>query len=258
MSSLLELRNLTRRFGGLVAVEGLSFSVLRGEIVGIIGPNGAGKTTVFNMITGFLKPSSGQVYFQNEEITGFRPEAIAARGLVRTFQSTALFSSLPVLDNVLVGLHLHAHNGLLSALLPTQRIARQRRQEQERAMDVLSFLGLGSHAYELAKNLPHGHQRVLGLAIALAAAPQLLLLDEPMTGMDAQEVAALVEAIQRIRQQGTSVLLVEHNVDAVQELCDRVAVLHHGQKIAEGSPRQVLAQPAVVEAYLGTDYELAP
>ena len=251
---LLETRGLTKHFGGLAAVNRVDLAVEQGEIVGLIGPNGAGKTTCFNLLSGFLSPTSGTIAFAGEDITGLRPHDIVRRGLVRTFQLTTLFQDMTALENVLMGLHLHSRRGLRQALLtagmfPSDEVA------QSRA--ALEFTGLGAHADQLARNLPHGHQRILGIAMALAARPRLLLLDEPVTGMNLEESGRVMALVKTIRDRGTAVLLVEHNMRAVMGTCQRVVVLNFGQKLAEGSPAAVSSSASVIEAYLGAGLEHA-
>ena len=247
--ALLETRELTRLFGGLAAVNRVDLTVDKGEIVGLIGPNGAGKTTCFNLLSGFLRPTRGSIVFDGEDITGLRPHQIAARGLVRTFQQTTLFQDLTALENVLLGLHLSSGKGPRQVLFsrrdfPADEIARGR--------EVLDFTGLSAHADQLSRNLPHGYQRVLGIAMALAAQPRLLMLDEPVTGMNLDESGRVMELVQTIRSRGTTILLVEHNMKAVMGTCERIVVLNFGQKLAEGTPSQVSTSPAVIQAYLGT------
>jgi branched-chain amino acid transport system ATP-binding protein len=247
--ALLEIRELTRLFGGLAAVNRVDLTVDRGSIVGLIGPNGAGKTTCFNLLTGFLRPTRGSIVLDGEDITGLRPHQIAARGLVRTFQQTTLFPDLTALENVLLGLHLSSGKGPRQVLFsrrdfPADEIARGR--------EVLDFTGLTAHADQLSRNLPHGHQRVLGIAMALAAQPRLLLLDEPVTGMNLDESGRVMELVKTIRSRGTTVLLVEHNMKAVMGTCERIVVLNFGQKLAQGTPAQVSTSPEVIQAYLGT------
>jgi len=247
--ALLETRELTRLFGGLAAVNRVDLTVDKGEIVGLIGPNGAGKTTCFNLLSGFLRPTRGSIVFDGEDITGLRPHQIAARGLVRTFQQTTLFQDLTALENVLLGLHLSSGKGPRQVLFsrrdfPPAEVARGR--------EVLEFTGLSAHADQLSRNLPHGHQRVLGIAMALAAQPRLLMLDEPVTGMNLDESGRVMELVQTIRSRGTTILLVEHNMKAVMGTCERIVVLNFGQKLAEGTPSQVSTSPAVIQAYLGT------
>ena len=246
--ALLEARDLTKHFGGLAAVSQFDLTVDTGEIVGLIGPNGAGKTTCFNLLSGFLPPTVGTVTFNGENITGLAPHYIVQRGLIRTFQLTVLFQDMTVLENVLMGLHLHSRRGLGRLLFSRRRFPRA---EVSWAQEILEFTGLVSHADQLAKNLPHGHQRVLGIAMALAARPRLLLLDEPVTGMNHEESQRVMNLVRTIRDRGMTILLVEHNMKAVMGICERIVVLNFGQKLAEGTPAAVSANPDVITAYLG-------
>ncbi len=245
---LLEARDLSKRFGGLAAVSSLNFTVETGEIVGLIGPNGAGKTTCFNLLSGFHSPTSGSVVFAGEDITGRRPHEIVARGLVRTFQHTTLFQDLTVLENVLLGLHLHSRAGLRQLLFSRRGFPPD---EVSLSREVLEFTGLATEADQLARNLPHGHQRVLGIAMALATRPRLLLLDEPVTGMNLEESARVMSLVKTIRDRGTTILLVEHNMKAVMGTCERIVVLNFGQKLTEGPPAAVSTNAEVIRAYLG-------
>lgn len=251
---LLETRNLTKHFGGLAALSHVDLVVGESEIVGLIGPNGAGKTTCFNLLSGFLRPTTGTVIFDGEDITGLKPHQIVKRGLVRTFQLTTLFQEMTALENILLGIHLYSRLGLRQVLFtrrtfPPDEVARSR--------EVLEFTGLGSHAGQLARNLPHGHQRVLGIAMALAARPRLLLLDEPVTGMNVEESGHVMALVKTIRDRGTTILLVEHNMKAVMGTCERIVVLDFGQKLAEGAPAEVSTNSKVIEAYLGSGLEHA-
>jgi len=247
--ALLEAHNLTKHFGGLAAVNRVDITVEAGEIVGLIGPNGAGKTTCFNLLSGFLPPTTGTITFNGEDITGLKPHQIVARGLVRTFQLTTLFQEMTVLENVLLGLHLSSRRGLGPTLL--RRFAFPR-DEIARSQEVLEFTGLAPYAQQLAKNLPHGHQRTLGIAMALATRPRLLMLDEPVTGMNLEESQRTMRLVQTIRDQGTTILLVEHNMKAVMSTCERIVVLSFGEKLAEGTPTEVSTNQDVITAYLGT------
>jgi branched-chain amino acid transport system ATP-binding protein len=246
--ALLEAQNLTKYFGGLAAVNRVDLALEEGEIVGLIGPNGAGKTTCFNLLSGFLPPTAGTITFVGEPLTGLKPHHIVARGLVRTFQHTTLFQDMTVLQNVLMGLHLHSRKGLGHVLFSRQAFPQD---EIDRCHEVLAFTGLQELADQLAKNLPHGHQRTLGIAVALAVRPRLLMLDEPVTGMNIDESQRIMALIKTIRDRGTTILLVEHNMRAVMGTCERIIVLNFGQKLAEGPPAAVSSNPDVIAAYLG-------
>ena len=250
MGALLELDRVSKSFGGLTAVRDLSFRVEEGEIRGLIGPNGAGKTTTFNVISGFYRPTSGSIRYRGRTISGLGASRIAEDGLVRTFQSTTLFHEMTVFENMLVGCHLQARTGLFAALFGLDRP--RRRAAEARALQVLRFLDLEQRRDDVAANLPHGLQKALGLGIALAGEPKLLLLDEPFAGMNSEETRTMMGLVRRIREEGVTILLVEHDMQAVMGLCDRITVLNFGVLLAEGSPQEIRAHPEVVEAYLGT------
>lgn len=244
--ALLEVRGLKKVFGGLTAVNELDFNIHEGEILGLIGPNGAGKTTVLNMITGFLRPTKGKVFFKEEEITYLRPHRIAAKGVVRSFQANNLFKEMTVFDNLVVAQHLVKQNeGSLDSKT-------DRGDTQQKTINLLDYMGLTSFKNELSKNLPHGHQRALGIAIALSVNPRLLLLDEPLTGMVMQEAFSIINRIKGLRERGVTIAIVEHNVRAIMALCDRIVVMNFGRKIAEGSPKEIQNNKDVIEAYLGS------
>lgn len=251
--SLLDINNLTKRFGGLVAVNGLDFSVNEGEIVGLIGPNGAGKTTVFNMIAGMYRPTRGDIIFRNKKIHRLTTSRIAQLGAVRTFQLTNLFGDMTVMENIIIGSHQYHGISMLGSLLNTRSALSKETVAGREAGAIMEFMELKEHGEVLARNLTHGLQRRLEVAIALAAKPELLLLDEPLQGMNHEEVKDMLNCIAEIRQQGKAVLLVEHNMKAVTSICERVVVLNFGEKIDEGAPQTVMKNPEVVEAYLGVE-----
>jgi branched-chain amino acid transport system ATP-binding protein len=249
---IIEVRDLTRRFGGLVAVNGLSFKVARGAIHGLIGPNGAGKTTTFNVISGFYAPTSGQVIYDGRDVSGRKTSALAAIGLVRTFQGTTLFQEMTVLENVLVGCHLSARAGFLQRLTGGDRDIEA--QADRKARGLLQEFSLDHLSDETADNLPHGHQRALGMVVGLAADPKVILLDEPFTGMNPEETGQMVVLVRRIRDRGVTVMLVEHDMSAVMELCDVITVMNFGQLLTEGRPEEIRSDPQVIEAYLGAPH----
>lgn len=249
--AILEISNLTKDFGGLRAVGHLNFDVERGGIHGLIGPNGAGKTTVFNLVTGFIPTTNGSVVFNAKDITNLKPHIIAQKGLVRTFQLTSLFNNLSVLNNILIGCHFNSHIGFLGSLFKTS-LAKDKEQDiKKKAIKILKFLGLYNIKDELAKNLPHGHQRALEIAVAMGAEPKLLMLDEPFTGMNIEETKIMMGIVSQLRETGITIVLVEHDMRAVMGLCDRITVLDFGTKIAEGTPEEIRRHPEVIKVYLG-------
>jgi len=252
---LFEVQNITKYFGGLAAVSQVNFSVYPSEILGLIGPNGAGKSTVFNLISGFHPLTSGNIIFKGEDITGLKPHMIAKRGIGRAFQAVTLFMKLSVLENVLNGFHLYYSQGAWKSFLHMPSARHEESSAKKEALEILEFIGLNDVRGQLAQNLPHGHQKILGVCIALAIRPTLLLLDEPLTGMHSEETEAMMNVIRQIRERGITIILVEHNIDAVMRLCDRIIVLNHGRKIAEGLPLEIRNHKEVIEAYLGTDEE---
>ncbi len=249
---LLEVKQLSKRFGGLQAISDLDMAVEEGEIRGVIGPNGAGKTTLFNVISGTQRATSGEVFLDGAKLTGLRPSKIAGKGGVRTFQRSALFNDFTVLQNVSIARHLHARESVLSAILGTAR--RMERTNEERAVEILEFIGLDEFKDELSANLSHGHQRALGVAMALATEPRILMLDEPVAGMNPAETQRMTEIIRKLRDEwNITVLLVEHDMKTVMGLCEYITVLNFGKKLTEGVPAEIIANPEVIEAYLGSD-----
>jgi len=247
----LQVSELAVRFGGVTALGGVSFAVAPGTVTSLIGPNGAGKTTAFNVITGFQRPTAGHVSHEGVVITGWRPHRIAERGLVRTFQKTSVFPGLTVMENVLTGLHLRGRVGVGSALFRRRRVAEEERGLADEAGSVINFVGLGGRREELASALSYGDQRMLELAVALAARPRLLLVDEPASGMATSEKIAVAGLIRKIRDGGVTVFLVEHDMRLVMGISDRVLVLNYGRLIADGSAAEVQRNPDVIRAYLG-------
>ncbi|MBE9553900.1 MAG: ABC transporter ATP-binding protein [Proteobacteria bacterium] len=246
------VESVSKRFGGLLALDGISLSVREGEIRGVIGPNGAGKTTFFNVVSGLYKPTAGSIMFQGADISRMRPSKIAALGVVRTFQRAALFPKYSVVENIAIARHLHADTSFLGAIFGGSQ--RSDREAEEKAREIVEFLHLADVRNELAANLAHGHQRILNVAMALATEPKLLMLDEPVAGMNSAETQMMTELIRKIRdERGVTVLLVEHDMRTVMGLCETITVLDFGKKLAEGLPDEIKDDPDVIDAYLGTD-----
>jgi branched-chain amino acid transport system ATP-binding protein len=250
---LFQTKELTKNFGGLCAVNHLDFDLFDSEILGLVGPNGAGKTTVFNIISGFFSPTSGNTAFKGEDITNLKADQIAQKGIGRTFQASTLFMQLTVFDNVLIGFHKHYKEAGWKAFFHTSAAKGEEQFMRQRAESVLEFMQLDMLKNEIAHNLPHGLQRILGVCVALATEPNLLLLDEPMTGMNPTETTMMINKIKQIRDKGITIILVEHNMKAVMDVCDRIVVLNYGRKIAEGLPPEIRKNKEVIEAYLGRE-----
>jgi branched-chain amino acid transport system ATP-binding protein len=250
---LLEIKNLSKRFGGLQAVKDVSFTVPQGSIKAVIGPNGAGKTTLFNLVSGFLAPDSGTIKFQNEHVQGRTPHRIAGLGMSRTFQHIRLFSHMNVLENVMVGAHNKGRAGFVAGMVRSPRMRREEHDLTKRAYDVMDLLGIAGFAEDEATSLSYGQQRIVELARALAGGPEMLLLDEPAAGLNMRETADMADMILRVRDRGITVLIVEHDMQLVMKISDEVAVLSYGQKIADSTPHAVQQDPEVVRVYLGED-----
>ena len=251
---ILELRNVSKNFGGLKALRGISFAVKPGEILSVIGPNGAGKTTVFNVITGSFPPSEGGIFFREEEITGEKPHQVFRRGIGRTFQTRALFENMPVRENLVTSQIHQTRSGLWDTLWPTRRGKEEEGRLRKVAEETAEFVGLGHVPDKLAKNLTLEERSRLSIGVALAAQPKLLLLDEPMAGLNLEEIEKIVDLVRTVRSRGITVCMVEHKMSAVMNVSDRVVVLNFGEKIAEGTPEEIVRHPAVMKAYLGEKY----
>lgn len=249
--AILEVKGLSKHFGGLRAVDSVDISIDQGDIFGLIGPNGSGKTTFFNLVTGFLQPTTGQVLYKGELISKLKPHQVSQRGMARTFQQSSLFPNLTSRENIIAGRYLRTTSSIGGSFFHTNSYREEQRVVEQKATELLSFIGLEERADVLAKNLPHGEQRILEIAITLAEEPELILLDEPATGMNAIETAKVINLIQSIHQKGISFIVIEHHMRVIMGICNRIGVLNAGVKIAEGTPEEISKNNEVISAYLG-------
>jgi branched-chain amino acid transport system ATP-binding protein len=252
--TLLQTKNVVKRFGGLTAVNNMTYELEQGAIASIIGPNGAGKTTFFNSLTGLYKPEEGQILFNDRSLIGLRPDQVCERGVARTFQNIRLFGSMTVLENILVGMHTQLHQGAVDALFRTKKFHAEEGSAEQKASEIMEYVGLKNVGNELARNLPYGGQRRIEIGRALAANPTLLLLDEPTAGMNPNETEEAIKLFRRIRDdKGITVLLIEHDMRVVMNISERITVMDYGEKIAEGTPQEIRSNQRVIEAYLGRE-----
>jgi branched-chain amino acid transport system ATP-binding protein len=251
--ALLELKNVKKAFGNVMALEGIDLEVNKGEIVGIVGPNGSGKTTLLHVISGYYHPTEGQIIYKGENISGLRPDKIAAKGIVRTFQQNIVYWDTVTLENVFRACYLSDKTNLWQAFFNTKPYVKEEMAKLAKAQEIVNTFGLSDYSFSLAVGLPHGKQRTLGMAMALAADPEILLIDEPLAGMDAGEVEIVLNSIRKIVGKGVTIMLIEHNIKSVMSICSRLIVLDFGHKIADGKPIEVMKRKEVIEAYLGVE-----
>jgi branched-chain amino acid transport system ATP-binding protein len=254
---MLQVERLSKNFGGLAAVSDVDLTIAAGELVGLIGPNGAGKTTFFNLVTGYIKPSGGKVFFEGREITGKKPHTVASRGMVRSFQQDNVFAAYTSLENLILAAHLHSGVNFAQTILKTRQARRREQAIETKAREVLELVGIQQLANSTAGSLAHGHKRMLGIALALMCEPKLLMLDEPLAGMNPEEVDDTLALVRRLWEGGLTILLIEHNMKAAMSICQRFHVLNFGRTIAEGSPDEIRTNAEVVTAYLGTAANVA-